>query len=218
MTSSNTPPSGSKTQVQLTSNHPLCSWRGAFPPRQVLQSSLHPNCRATNAPLEQNMWWIIVGRSGKVMSYQHGAGNGEEKRSLFRKGMRLTCLIGIAMFVAAQVFAEPVACIFVSYDQGLYDLSVGALRIYCTSYLFMGFTYFSSSMFTAVENGGISAAIAFARSPSSPCMPAGRQRLLLPLSPALATTETTAIPVTMATTATTATTEATAIAPLPMRM
>ena len=164
------------------------------------------------------MWWIIVGRSGKVMSYQHGAGNGEEKRSLFRKGMRLTCLIGIAMFVAAQVFAEPVACIFVSYDQGLYDLSVGALRIYCTSYLFMGFTYFSSSMFTAVENGGISAAIAFARSPSSPCMPAGRQRLLLPLSPALATTETTATPVTMATTATTATTEATAIAPLPMRM
>ena len=124
MTSSNTPPSGSKTQVQLTSNHPLCSWRGAFPPRQVLQSSLHPNCRATNAPLEQNMWWIIVGRSGKVMSYQHGAGNGEEKRSLFRKDMRLTCLIGIAMFVAAQVFAEPVACIFVSYDQGLYDLSV----------------------------------------------------------------------------------------------
>lgn len=87
------------------------------------------------------MWWIIVGRSGKVMSYQHGAGNGEEKRSLFRKGMRLACLIGIAMFVAAQVFAEPVACIFVSYDQGLYDLSVGALRIYCTSYLFMGFTY-----------------------------------------------------------------------------
>ena len=58
------------------------------------------------------------------MSYQHGAGNGEEKRSLFRKDMRLTCLIGIAMFVAAQVFAEPVACIFVSYDQGLYDLSV----------------------------------------------------------------------------------------------
>ena len=36
----------------------------------------------------------------------------------------MTCLIGIAMFVAAQVFAEPVACIFVSYDQGLYDLSV----------------------------------------------------------------------------------------------
>lgn len=70
------------------------------------------------------MWWIIVGRSGKVMSYQHGAGNGEEKRSLFRKDMRLTCLIGIAMFVAAQVFAEPVACIFVSYDQGLYDLSI----------------------------------------------------------------------------------------------
>ena len=70
------------------------------------------------------MWWIIVGRSGKVMSYQHGAGNGEEKRNLFRKDMRLTCLIGIAMFVAAQVFAEPVACIFVSYDQGLYDLSV----------------------------------------------------------------------------------------------
>lgn len=157
------------------------------------------------------MWWIIVGRSGKVMSYQHGAGNGEEKRSLFRKGMRLTCLIGIAMFVAAQVFAEPVACIFVSYDQGLYDLPVGALRIYCTSYLFMGFTYFSSSMFTAVENGGISAAIAFAHSLSSLCMQAGR-RPLLPLSLVLATTATTAI------TATTATTEAPAIALLPMRM
>lgn len=192
-------PSGSKAQVQLTSNHPLCSWRGAFPPRQVSQSSLHPNCRATNAPLEQNMRWIIVGRSGKVMSYQHGAGNGEEKRSLFRKGMRLACLISIAMFVAAQVFAEPVARIFVSYDQGLSDLSVGALRIYCTSYLFMGFTYFSSSMFTAVENGGISAAIAFAHSLSSLCMQAGR-RSPLPLSLVQATTATTAI------------------APLPMRM
>lgn len=144
------------------------------------------------------MWWIIVGRSGKVMSYQHRAGNGEEKRSLFLKGMRLTCLIG-AMFVAAQVFAEPVARIFVSYDQGLYDLSVGALRIYCTSYLFMGFTYFSSSMFTAVENGGISAAIAFAHSLSSLCMQAGR-RPPLPLSLVLATTETTETTETTATT------------------
>lgn len=97
-----------------------------------------------------------------LMSYQHGAGNREEKGSLFRKGLLLTCLMGALAFGFAQLLARPLVLVFASYDQGLMALAENALRVYSISYLLMGFTYFTSSMFTAVENGKISALVALA--------------------------------------------------------
>lgn len=55
------------------------------------------------------------------------------------------------------------ASIFVSYDKDLLDMTATAMRIYSISFIFMGFNIFTSSFFTALNNGLISAIVSFAR-------------------------------------------------------
>mgnify|MGYP004677564185 CR=1 FL=1 len=97
-----------------------------------------------------------------LMSYQHGAGNAAEKRSLFRRGIAVTVGLGVGMFGVAQLVASPLASLFTSYDPELQHLAAHAFGVYSVAFLLMGFTYFGSSMFTAVENGRVSAVISFA--------------------------------------------------------
>lgn len=53
--------------------------------------------------------------------------------------------------------------IFVSYDEELLNLTVHAFSIFSFSFLFSGYAIFGSSFFTALSNGGVSAAISFLR-------------------------------------------------------
>jgi len=67
------------------------------------------------------------------------------------------------MFVFAELMARPLALIFASYDQTLLDITVHGFHIYSISFLFVGFTIFGSSFFTALNNGLVSAIISFVR-------------------------------------------------------
>ena len=55
------------------------------------------------------------------------------------------------------------AMIFSSYDGELLDMTVRAFFIYSFSFLFSGFAIWSSSFFTALNNGVVSAIISFLR-------------------------------------------------------
>ena len=96
-----------------------------------------------------------------LMSYQHGAGNNREKRSLFANGATLMLLVGVSSCAVIQVLVQPLAFVFIGYDEGLMALTVHAFRVYSIAFLLMGAAYFGSAMFTSVENGKISALIAF---------------------------------------------------------
>ena len=67
------------------------------------------------------------------------------------------------MFTASYLLAKPLSIIFVSYDKELLDLTVQAFSIFSFSFLFAGYAIFASSFFTALSNGGVSAAISFLR-------------------------------------------------------
>ena len=101
--------------------------------------------------------------SAPLMSYQFGARNTREMRSLLKRGLAFVGLSGVAMFVLAQLLARPIALVFVGYDEALTDLTVGAFRIYSFAFLLMGFSIYGSSFFTSLGNGTVSAAISFLR-------------------------------------------------------
>ena len=67
------------------------------------------------------------------------------------------------MFGAAYALASPLSYLFVGYDSQLLQLTVGAFFIFSFSFLFSGFAIFASSFFTALNNGLVSAVIAFLR-------------------------------------------------------
>ena len=101
--------------------------------------------------------------SAPLMSYQLGAQNATEMRSLFRKSLAFVAVAGVVMFVCAQALARPIAELFVGYDEGLMQLTVEGFRIYSFAYLLMGFSIYGSSFFTSLGNGVVSAVISFLR-------------------------------------------------------
>lgn len=98
-----------------------------------------------------------------LMSYQHGARNTSEMRSLLAKSLRVVACGGIVMFALAELLAAPLAQIFTGYDAGLFALTVHAFRVYAFALFFMGVSMYGSSLFTALGNGLVSALIAFLR-------------------------------------------------------
>lgn len=98
-----------------------------------------------------------------VIGFNDGAQNHKELKGLLKKSMIIIGVVGIAMVAAAQVLATPLAKIFVSYDAQLMDLTVSGFRIFALSFVFMGYAIFSSSFFTALNDGLTSALISFLR-------------------------------------------------------
>ena len=67
------------------------------------------------------------------------------------------------MTTVAEVFAEPLARIFVGYDENLTELTIKAMRLYFPAMLICGWNMFASALFTGMNNGVVSAVAAFAR-------------------------------------------------------
>lgn len=101
--------------------------------------------------------------SAPIVGYHYGAENTEELKSLLKKSLKLLTITSGVMTVAAELLAEPLAGIFVSYDANLLDMTTNAIRIFSISYLISGINIFTSSFFTALNNGVVSAAVSFLR-------------------------------------------------------
>lgn len=101
--------------------------------------------------------------SAPIISYHYGAENKEELKNLVKKSLKLIGITSIVMTILAEILAKPLASIFVSYDKDLLDMTTTAIRLYAISYIISGFNIFSSSLFTALNNGLVSAVISFLR-------------------------------------------------------
>ncbi|MCM1258462.1 MAG: MATE family efflux transporter [Roseburia sp.] len=98
-----------------------------------------------------------------VVSYHYGARNHEELKSLRKKSFMITGIFAVFMFTGAYMLARPLSALFVGYDEGLLALTVRGFSIFSFCFLFSGFAIFGSSFFTALNNGLVSASIAFLR-------------------------------------------------------
>ncbi len=98
-----------------------------------------------------------------IFSFNFGAGNTTELKSLFKKSAMIIGIFSLIMVTSAQLLAKPLAMIFTSYDAELMDITVNAFSIYSVSFIFCGVGIFGSALFTAMNNGLISAIISFVR-------------------------------------------------------
>ena len=98
-----------------------------------------------------------------VVGFHYGAGNTDELKNMLKKSVILTSASGAVLTLAAILLSGTFAKIFVGYDPELYELTRHAFRLFAYSFLLAGFNIFMSSFFTALSNGGVSAAISFLR-------------------------------------------------------
>lgn len=109
---------------------------------------------------------IFIGYSigaAPLIGYNHGAGNKEELRNIFRKSVVLIEIFGVLMTALALGLAYPISWLFVREDAELLKMTENAFYIISYMFLFAGFSIYCSAMFTAFGNGLISALISFLR-------------------------------------------------------
>ncbi len=94
-----------------------------------------------------------------IIGYNYGAQNHNELKNVFKKSMILNFTTGIVMTTLSVVFAKLLCSIFVGYNPALLDFSAQAMRIFSIGFIFMGLNIFTSSFFTALNNGLISAIV-----------------------------------------------------------
>lgn len=98
-----------------------------------------------------------------IVSYNYGAQTHAELKNVLKKSLVLNAVSGAVMTVISASLAKVLASIFVSYDPELLSMTTTAIRIYSVSFIFMGINIFTSSFFTALNNGLISAIVSFSR-------------------------------------------------------
>lgn len=101
--------------------------------------------------------------SAPIIGYNYGAGNSVEMKNVFKKSIKFNIFAGILMCVSAIMLSGVLAGIFVGYDAELFEMTKKGFAIYSISFLVMGLNIYSSSFFTALGNGLISALISFLR-------------------------------------------------------
>jgi Na+-driven multidrug efflux pump len=98
-----------------------------------------------------------------LFGYHYGAENTEELKSLLKKSLKLMIITSVVMTILAELLSKTLASIFVSYDENLLEMTIRAIRLFALSYIISGVNIFTSSFFTALNNGIVSAIISFLR-------------------------------------------------------
>ena len=101
--------------------------------------------------------------SAPLISYQYGAKNNIELKSLLKKGLLIISICSISMFILAESLAYPLSYLFVGYNKELLDITTNAFIYYSFSFIFAGLAIFLSNFFTALNDGVTSALISFLR-------------------------------------------------------
>ena len=109
---------------------------------------------------------VFIGYSigtAPIVSYHYGSENHNEVKNMLQKSFKIMSILGITMMVLAQILASPLAKVFVGYDKQLFDMTVHGFRLFSFYFILAGINIYSSSFFTALNNGMISAIISFSR-------------------------------------------------------
>ncbi len=101
--------------------------------------------------------------SNPLFAYNHGAENHAELKNLFRKSLILLTGGGAILCVASVSLSYPLAYLFVGYSAALTELARYAFCVFSVYFALHGYNIFASGLFTAMNNGFISAVIAFSR-------------------------------------------------------
>ena len=98
-----------------------------------------------------------------IVGFHYGAANKGELKSLFSKSTRIAIVGGGILTASALALSTPLSMLFVGYDAALFEMTKRGFIIFSFTFFFSWFSIFGSSFFTALNNGLISAILAFLR-------------------------------------------------------
>lgn len=98
-----------------------------------------------------------------VISYNYGRKNHRQLKRTVLHSLVFTAGSSVGIFGISMLFGEPFLRIFCRPETEVYAIAGEGIRIFPAAFLFCGMNIFTSSMFTALSNGKVSALISFLR-------------------------------------------------------
>lgn len=98
-----------------------------------------------------------------IIGFNFGAGNKKELNNVLKKSLIIIAVCSAAMFSLSLALNYPLPYIFVGKDAELFAMTRRGFFICAFIFAIMGFNIFGSALFTALNNGLISALISFLR-------------------------------------------------------
>lgn len=108
--------------------------------------------------------------SSPIVGYHYGAKNHAEMKNLLKKSMILQIVMGASLSGIAFLLAWPISRLFVGYDAGLMTMTLHAFHICVLPFLVMGVAIYTSSFFTALNDGLVSMEISMLRALAFPIL------------------------------------------------
>lgn len=98
-----------------------------------------------------------------VFSYIYGNQNMQRMKKMFKLCIQIILVSSVAVSVFSFFMATPTIRIFTPKDTATYEIALHGYHIFAWNFLFAGINIFTSSFFTALSNGKMSATISFLR-------------------------------------------------------
>lgn len=98
-----------------------------------------------------------------IISYNYGNKNKVQLKRIFKICSKLIMSSSIGVFILSLIFAKYIVGFFAPEGTEVYAIAKKGFSLFAIGYLFAGYNIFSSSLFTALSNGKISAIISFMR-------------------------------------------------------
>ncbi|ULQ60990.1 MATE family efflux transporter [Brucepastera parasyntrophica] len=98
-----------------------------------------------------------------LISYNYGKQDSFRLKKIYSLSLNTILAASVITFALSLLLADILVGIFVPRGTAVYDMAVRGYRIFAVAFLFMGFNGFSSALFTALNNGKVSAILSFFR-------------------------------------------------------
>lgn len=98
-----------------------------------------------------------------IYGYNYGEGNVKNLKKLFKLSYKLVVITSIVVFVGSVMILPFINQLFAGSNQNVLELANSGTMIFSLGFLTMGINIFTSSMFTALSNGKVSAILSFLR-------------------------------------------------------
>lgn len=98
-----------------------------------------------------------------IISYNYGNQNKKQLKRIFNICSKLIMGSSVGVFLLSLIFAKYIVGFFAPEGTEVYNIAIKGFSLFAIAYIFAGYNIFSSSLFTALSNGKISAVISFMR-------------------------------------------------------
>ena len=98
-----------------------------------------------------------------IISYNYGNQNKKQLKRILNICSKLIIGTSVGVFLLSLIFAKYIVGFFAPEGTEVYDIAIKGFSLFAITYIFAGYNIFSSSLFTALSNGKISAVISFMR-------------------------------------------------------